>query len=172
MKRHLISSVIGLLISLAAFGQDIVGTWKLNAFNKSDDKAEAEMNCIVTYSKDGTSTTRLEMEILDKSDARTKIVVMRLKMTFSGRWSRTSNVIVEEYDPKSVNVTISDYPEEMPKMLIDVVRKKCTSEMKKQCKEPNRIEIISVTDNELKVKEADAEKAEVKTLKRVSASAR
>lgn len=166
MKRLLLSALVSLLACISINAQDIVGKWTTSVKQNSKEGVEMDASTTKSFTRDGKFKTDLVIDVKERDEKGSSNVIFKIKISCSGTWSISNSILTEQIDGKSLVSEVIDYTEERPKMIMNMIRNSCSSEIKKASKKPSHGRIESLTDNELKVKDIDKDDSTVITYKR------
>lgn len=155
MKRILATLILILAVASGAYAQTLDGTWFATlSESESEDGADMQMTGqdFITFS--GASFSRT-MSILCTLKADPIDMVIRAKGSVSGTWKLSGNTLTLTPDKKAkpvFNIETENCPALIESMLIAPLKK----ELKHDLKGEDELDIISISESRIIVKDEDA----------------
>ena len=164
MKRILATLSLILAMALGAYAQSLDGTWSASlAESESEDGADMKMTGqdIITFS--GSSFSRT-MSVRCTIKAEAIDMIIKAKGSVSGTWKLSGNTLTLTPDKKAkpvFNIETENCPAIIETMIIGPLKK----ELKQDLKGEDELDIISISDTQIVVKDDEAGNMTYKKIK-------
>lgn len=166
MKR-LLTILLALLWILPASAQSLTGTWLISE-SMEEDKDEMSSTAVATgelvLSDDGSFRESGQVKMTIGSEEHT--FFLTVSFSGGGSWKREGDLLTTQYNPKLAKAAITET--DMPGPLKLLIANAMVKEMKKEMssRKPETSRILSLTDTQLQLQDADGKDPEIETYHR------
>ncbi len=161
MKKLLLLA-IAQFISVFAFSQNLMGTWKFET--KDSDMIMSEVD---TYKSNGQMEGLAYTKFIVGTTKEGDEVSMSMTIKYKASWECKNNILTQICDTDSITIQSSECSEKFPKWLFKIIMSKAEKEFKKEAKAPMTYKIESFSDSEMVLVEQNAKEPETEKYIRV-----